>query len=692
MNENKVEIIKKLRFLPKEELSALVIKVYAPNNDELKNAIKKIIKLNTTRPEKFIFKRCNSENCIALISEFGELSDKHITIINKLYEEYRYGLNPNLFFSQLIFPIWKEFDKIKKELPILIEEKSTELNCENEPKYIKFEVLEISKAKDVIEILFEYQRRIDYIDPGTNEPAYIYTLEEGIIWLTENLNALIVKSSNYKVSSFINKIMSEFLKCHIRIFSLHKKTVNSVLGTESLRSGNYINLYAGPDEIEGKSIRDNNFMTKTEGRKTDEKYDRKSSFHNVEEITGTKIGLNVNSQLGKISIRKHLRKTEIKNWAMKLMGRIIEEMDQLKESDIDSFLKNYQIESIKSLNNVKKGGKEVIRDIIIGLNKVKSEGNTNFSTNYSIADIYSKLRDYFNFIFIPTCNSCGSHFFLCCETEEESGINFIGNAFTATCNSCKKKNVDINNHFICNCGDKLEGNLDANVIAVPTEECVNLINSSANEIGLENLLNSNELLKFSNGIFEIISTNYKYLYNFDELPSFKNIPKLNEIESNIAKTQLFNVEKILGEKCTKYNDSNCRSCLIDKKGNCLQRVIAYFTEGDLHAHSPVEFGDVSFRQTIDGSSQNIICLVKRFKDAPKVNNDHKYTMKNNAGLLNQVVETIFDSRVDFLGIVSGADIDPRLRETIITLIKIKHKKVVFFEKKELVRILSNYEW
>ena len=306
--------------------------------------------------------------------------------------------------------------------------------------------------------------------------------------------------------------------------------------------------------------------------------------------------------------------------------------------------------------------------------------------------MYTKARDYFNFIFVPICNSCGSHFILCSKTEEESGINFVGNAFTAICNSCGEKNIDLNNHFLCECGKKLEGTLDVNAIALPTEKCVNLMNSSANEIGLENIIDSNELLKFSNGDFEIININYKYLYNFDELPTFNKIPKLNEIESHIAKAQLHNVETFLGEKCDKYNDSNCRSCLIDKKGNCLQRVIAYFTEGDLHAHSPVEFGDVSFRQKINGSSQNIICLVKRFKDAPKGSNGNKYTMKNNAGLLNQVVETIFDSRVDFLGIVSGADIDPRLRETIISLVKMKNKKVVFFEKRELVRILSKYHW
>ena len=72
--------------------------------------------------------------------------------------------------------------------------------------------------------------------------------------------------------------------------------------------------------------------------------------------------------------------------------------------------------------------------------------------------------------------------------------------------------------------------------------------------------------------------------------------------------------------------------------------------------------------------------------------DHKYTMKNNGGLLNQVVDTIFDSRISFIAIISGADLDPRLRESIESLVKFQKKKIVFIETKELVRILSQYTW
>jgi hypothetical protein len=81
-------------------------------------------------------------------------------------------------------------------------------------------------------------------------------------------------------------------------------------------------------------------------------------------------------------------------------------MAQLKDSDIENYLKEYKLEDIKALKDIKKGCQELIRDIVVGINKIKVEEKTSFSTSYSIDDIYTKGKEYFNFIFIPTCNSC----------------------------------------------------------------------------------------------------------------------------------------------------------------------------------------------------------------------------------------------------------------------------------------------
>lgn len=685
-----LEIIRKLRFLPREELVRLTTKLYSFDENELKESIKKVSGKSVRKPDSFL-QKCNSENCIALISEYGSLPEKVTKTIDSLYIEYLYGANPTIYFSQLILTKWKEFEEIKSEFPAFIKQNSDTLCVENEDKYRNFKSLDIFSERTIIEILFQYEIRIDYIDPETAKPSFVYTLEEGIIWLVKDLNALITKCSEYSVTSFINKLVSEYFVCGVRRFTLHKNIVNSVLGKESIRSGNYVKLIPEPNEVKRKSVGDDNLMEKSEGRDTDERYDRTSSFHKIDGITNSQTGININSNIGKISLRAHLKKSDIREWSLKTIEQVIGEMTTLKSNDIDTYFKSIQLEDISALKTVNTSSKEVVRDIIIVLNKSRSKGLRNISTSYSAEDLYSKAGNYFDFIFIPTCSNCGLTYFKCKNTGEFGSVRFNGRKFSAICEACKDTDINVSQHFECICGNSLEGDLNENTIALPTQELISLINNTVEEIGLTCKLESSEILKFSNGEFEIIPIHYKFLYHFDEFPAFRDIPSLDNIDPEVAKTQALNVEVYLKEKCENYSDHNCRSCLIERKGQCLQRVIAFFTNGELHAHSSVEFGDISFRQNMDGGSYNVICLAKSYGEAPKVRGeDRKYTMKNNSGLLNQVVDTIFDNRINFIGIISGADLDPRLKESIISLVKIQNKKIVFFEKKDLVRILSQY--
>ncbi|MDI3485312.1 MAG: hypothetical protein PWQ50_532 [Methanolobus sp.] len=523
----------------------------------------------------------------------------------------------------------------------------------------------------------------------------MYTLEEGVIWISSDLNAIINKVSEYAVSSFINSIIGEYLGCKIRRFSLHKNIINSVLGIESIQSGNYVNHHPDPDRVEGKTIRDKRLMHKSEGRETDEKYDRNSSFHKVDEINDSKIGVNVNSQLGKISLRAHLRKSDIKIYSLKIIHRIIDEMANVRETDIDTYFKGIQLDDLESFSNISKSGKAISRDIIIAINKMKSENKTDVSINYPITEMYSKLKTYFDFFFIPICDSCGSHLYTCTEMETSASADFTAKSFNLICRCCDSTVTDIANHFECsNCGSKYEAEIEEYTMAIPSAEFIDKINNAVDEVNLKYKIEPNEIVKISNYGIELLKVDYKYLYLFDELPSFEKVPALVDIDETIAKAQFHNVRKLLKEKCTNYDDSNCRNCLIDRKGHCLQRVIAFFTDGDLHAHSSVEFGDISFKEKMDGSWHTIVGLAKSYESAPKIRgkDDHKYTMKNNGGLLNQVVETIFDSRIEFMAIISGADLDPRLRSSIETLVMLQNKKVVFFETKELTRICSQYTW
>lgn len=154
-----LEQIRKLRFLPREELAEFVIELYASDDVKLKKAIKKVCAKNVTKVKSYVVNHCNIETCISLISEYGSLSEKHAKIIDKLYGEYLYGINPTLYFSQLFSPTWHDFKDMQNEIPILIQIKSEILSCEDENKYKNFRINSISKNKDVIEILFNLFKR-----------------------------------------------------------------------------------------------------------------------------------------------------------------------------------------------------------------------------------------------------------------------------------------------------------------------------------------------------------------------------------------------------------------------------------------------------------------------------------------------------------------------------------------------------
>ncbi len=75
------------------------------------------------------------------------------------------------------------------------------------------------------------------------------------------------------------------------------------------------------------------------------------------------------------------------------------------------------------------------------------------------------------------------------------------------------------------------------------------------------------------------------LYNWDELPSFKDIPKLKDLHPTVQKAQALNITHIL-EKCKDYK-GKCRSCDLseNKEEICISKIFAQISDGQAHPHS-----------------------------------------------------------------------------------------------------------
>ncbi len=199
-----------------------------------------------------------------------------------------------------------------------------------------------------------------------------------------------------------------------------------------------------------------------------------------------------------------------------------------------------------------------------------------------------------------------------------------------------------------------------------------------------------------NKLYRYINTD-KIVYNWDELPSFKEIPKLNDLLPTVKKAQALNITQIL-EKCKDYK-GKCRSCHISENDDkiCISKVFAKISNGQPHPHSGAEFGDFAFPQKFSVQAEILYGIAKSYKDTPKKTAEilldiqfGKLTYKNNDHLFEQFVEACWNDSIRFILVVSGRIIDTRLRSILIDFAKIKKKKLTIIGPEELIPILANY--
>jgi len=614
-------------------------------------------------------------------------------LIENLFIEYNYTKYPSIFLSQLIQPNWIEYIEFIKIFAESVNKYSkNKLEIEKETSIKDFKLIEENIIdNDIIEIMITYQQRIDYISPDTKEPAHIYGLETGFIWISKKQNSVITKLNQYKIHKTIMLILANILKCNFRTFSLNQRIVDDLFGLDSLRSGNFKHHNPKSDQVASKSLRDPQLMKKQEAIETNRSYNRTSSYHKIRGLKlNNEISLRLNSKLGKISIQSNIKKSELRNWVHNIFERIMNQMNRFKDEDFKSFVKNYNLNEIRSLDEIKfKTSKELIINIFIGIATILRKGAPEIQIDFPFKKIVSNLRDFITQpLFSPICQECGSDQIICKKCNNSQFIfKYEKGKMRVFCTQC---NVEIENlqiQVLCENNHQIEGDLEENLTILFNSDFNQLILNLIQEFDLDISFHIEDLIIIENGILKILKTDYKYHYLFNELPSFREIPPLSSISLRVRQQQERNLND-LKEKCPNYSDENCRKCLRDMSGHCLQRVIAYFTEGDLHAHSPTEYGDISFDQNLNGDIVNIVGIIKSYSEAPK--RGHKYTLSKNARLLSQILNSIFDSRIQFLAIITGADIEPRFKETIKRLVVWKRKKIVFFGRNELIRILSEY--
>jgi hypothetical protein len=308
---------------------------------------------------------------------------------------------------------------------------------------------------------------------------------------------------------------------------------------------------------------------------------------------------------------------------------------------------------------------------------------------------YPNLRcsnDDCNAILLCNNEACESHRF-------EIKRNIRKRRYYLKCSKCKSEITEehnlecIDNHVV---KFKLEDSID--YVLHPALKIQ--INQIFKELNLTYEIDKNTELFYirENKLYHKEETN-KFIYKWDELPIFEEIPKIDEVDDTIKETQARNITEIL-EKCNNRK-GECRNChLKDKKEDiCLLKIFAKYSNGQAHPHTGTEFGDFEFPQSFPSGLENIIGIAKSYGKKPSKNQNPQnihgvdfglLTFKSNDNLLEQFFQLSMEGTVRFIMVVSGREIDTGLKNALFEIARWKQKKFTIITPKELIPIFSYY--
>jgi hypothetical protein len=686
---NSEDLTNRLNRIPKRELIILLKDIYKSDKNQFILDLESILNIKTKDPFQKI-SLLNSSMVIELIKNKSS-SAGVMKSIEELYFEWWQSKSPSLFFSEIKKEKDDSFYKLdlnsqKDTINKLFLEINNKFNEKSSPEFKNLQIVNYKIIDGVIEIEIEYERKLEYINPLNKSPSYIYTLLEGIIWISSIQKTIIAKVNDYAFLSILLEGLRKILKCDIVRFNLSKELVNTIFGFESLKKASYVELNPENEEyLEKKDVSDKNFSNKTEGKLLDNRCERPSSINSVKFFQSQNtIGIH---EKGNIRIYRDICKTELKRWAMNLNKNIIESTSKFEKEDFKTYLKIFNFDDIPLLDSFKIKAKEILREIMVSFFKVKNEFKTEHKINYTIGDIYNNLNEYFDFVFYPVCSDCGNTSYLCNSCKSMNSVIISGPGLNFKCEKCGKRINEIEKDIICpnDPAHSFSGSPFTNVFAVGNNKLMNIINNISDFMDSTQKFETNDSIIVKSNLLKYKKSNYKYEYLFDEITSFSKISKLKDIPETNVRIQMKNL-KIISEKCDSSKNSEfCRNCVLEQKGLCIGRLVAEFVEEPkLGPHQGHEFGDLTFKETIDGNLETPICLIKSSIGRANL------TLSNDGGLTTQLMKCLIDSRVNFIIIISTANIEGQLKEMIINLTKHYNKKILFIEKENIARLMYDY--
>jgi len=695
-------IIKKKKLTP-SKINSILSKVLSKEFDNPRSKLEKLANYELT--EFFI------KGKILTKEEEKELYFQFRDSYNPIFYLFKYKIHPFEDPKKLMLYIETQMKPMILNLSTKFANKET-FSKEPDilPKYKNFQLKKTDIFKDsIIEFKFEYLEKLNYLDRNYT-PKFVYSLKFGLFWIDISNKLIIIKCPSKKIVFALREYFSIQFDTTIWKFNLTKSFVDKVFNfSEIVKISLSARSEVDPLSLDSIIIKDKSYAEKLADPVYEflKSYERKFGSYNTKiEGFNRKIKINV-SEVGKISlIGSSIKLDKAREWLIETLIDLMKIQDEyLSNQDYSSFIKtNDYIKQTKiykkiSSNKAREKFSDLIEKVII-LKQNPSLENVELLMSREEAYYF---KDYL--IKAPNlrCNEMDCNAILECPNLECDSSNFKvikapdKNQLCIKCTNCNYiLDEDVEIKCIDNHAKVVDyDDLISYIFSLNLKREINHIFKEL-ELGFE--INSDlEVFYVKENKLYRIENNSKILYKWNELPSFREIPQLEELDDFVKETQTHQITQIL-EKCNDYKGL-CRNCEVtdDPEKLCISKIFVFLAKGSVHPHSGFEYGDFSIEQKFSDRIERIYGIVKSHKETPKNSLElifgtkfGKLLLKSNDNLLEQLIEACMDESIRFIMIVSGRIIGDQLRNYIIEIVRWKKKKLVIIEPKELIPILSHF--
>lgn len=622
--------------------------------------------------------RLSSDELIELVTMSPEVSEQDI---DSLWEEYRYGERPSLYIY-LTKPRGDQYktpgDLIADANGALPADEAADAPLVRNIRFLDFEDL----GRNVIELRFRYEYRIDYIDPENERGAYLYELRYSFCWLSLGDHFLVLHAAPEGVRGAVQHAIQALYGLITMKGLLHRALIERLFPRDRRRRVSLFNPTPAANQYQRVTLSDDEHGV-PEVPPEYRDYDIPSSRYKEDIEFGdrpvTSI-LGINSRESKIYLSKPIRATLLRRWGLRLLDRLIPNLRATEEviaaiatpvlgDRVAGLLRQYpsnQRPAIRSLVQV------VATTLASGLNVSRHE--------LPLTDLLRVMDTTLHNRLMPFCPTCGEQATVLCPQCQspltarirEEGIDIVcllnGHLFPPGA-------VDVN----CVEGHPVPTpNLIEMLVVYPSQD----LNQTIGQVLFShfpelryNALEDSFFLRADT--ITLLTGGRRVVIQPTDIDEFSTLPLLPD-----EPRELIEVVRQLKEKCSFSTHENCLRCSTQPTIPCLVKLFA--GEGGFvpHPHFGAEFGDVHCRVTIDGQQVTMQGVAKSRRKA-------NITASSPVGreLFQQAMSALQDNRVDMLALVAPAKFDDQLASHLIFFGRTVGKRISFWNEQALARLL-----